>query len=177
VKTACAETQGNDMCPPLDTRGGHEQASHDCRVEIPGRGDEAAGHAAHRSEALRQAACVGLSDRHHPAAHEDGHQRMPALVHPCGEQLERVEEELRPRRKADDQRERDRRPQPVSDRTPRRGDQGNRHAGSRWISKSTGIHWRQETPAHGPFPCTSGSRPGRRKHESRIRAPFMVVES
>ena len=44
---------------------------------------------------------------------------MTALVDPRGEELERIEEERRPRREADDQRNRDRRPEPISDRTPR----------------------------------------------------------
>ena len=112
------------MRPFLDARCGHEQASHDRRAEIAGGGHEAAGHAAHGHEALREAARVRLDgDRRHPAAHEDGHQRMTALVDPGGEELERIEEELRPRREADDQRNRDRHPQPVVDaRAPRDSD-------------------------------------------------------
>ena len=44
---AGAEAQENDTRPLLDARGGHEQASDECRTEIPGGGHEAAGDAAH----------------------------------------------------------------------------------------------------------------------------------
>jgi hypothetical protein len=54
-------------------------------------GHEAAGDAAHVYEALRRAAGVRLDgDRRHPAAHKDGHMRMPGLVDRRGEQLERI---------------------------------------------------------------------------------------
>ena len=119
------------MRPFLDARRGHQQASDDRRAEIPGGGDEAARDAADGHEALRQAARVRLDgDRHHPAAHEHGHQRMRALVDPRGEELERIEEELRPRREADDQRNRDRHPQPIADGTPREGEPRTRQARS-----------------------------------------------
>ena len=106
--------------PFLDPRCGHQQASHDRRAEISGGGHEAARQPAHGNQAQSQPTGVGLdSDRRDPAANHQGHQRMAALVHPGGEELERIEEIRRPRREADDQRKRNRGPQPVSDRGPR----------------------------------------------------------
>ena len=112
---------GSDAPISRHPRCGHEQASHDGRAEISGRGHETAGQAAHGNQAQCQATGVGLdSDRRHPAANDQGHQRMTALVNPRGEELERIEEIRRPRREADDQRSNNRHPQPVSDRMPRR---------------------------------------------------------
>src|SRR5262249_55511436 len=100
----CADAQQNDLRPFLDAYRGDQQTSDDCRAEIPGGSHQTAGDTTHRHEALGEPTRVWLDrDRGHSAADEYGRQRVTALVDPRREQLERIEEELRPWREADEQ--------------------------------------------------------------------------